>query len=105
MEHTEELFLSNSNSPLIKELQKNQPTKKIIAKVVTLVFPDKIMNEPYNAKYAEKLVVRNNIRLNYISKPKENRSPKVASDTEKIANSIGIKNINWNEVRNHSWSF
>ena len=46
-------------------------------------------------------MAKNNIRPNHIHEPKENRQPKVAPDMEKITSIIGIKNINWNEVRNH----
>ena len=47
------------------------------------------------------LVAKNNIRPNHIPEPRENRRPKTAADMEKIASTIGIKNVNWNKVRNH----
>ena len=77
------------------------PKKQTWAQITALEILDEIMNEEDPAAYVEKLLVKNNGKPNHIHEPKENRRPKVATDKEKIARTIHIKNINWNEARNH----
>ena len=50
----------------------------------------------------EKLVQKNNIKPNNIIEPKETKRQKPAADMEKITSTIGIKHVNWSEVRNHA---
>ena len=63
--------------------------------------PDEILKKPDNAKYVGGLIEGNGIKPSHIPEPQCTRKPNVAADIEKIASTIAIKNINWNEVRNH----
>ena len=73
------------------------PKKNSWAQVASRV----IMGEECNATYVEKLVAQDNIKPSHILEPKENRKPEEVADIEKIASTVGIKNVNWSEVRNH----
>ena len=77
------------------------PPKKLYAQAIALDIPDKILNETYNAKYVERLLARNDMKPNNIPAPQGPKKPKVVPNMERIASTSGIKNVNWNKVRNH----
>ena len=97
----------NCNSQVATESKNKDPNnlpvpkKQSWAQITALEIPEDIMNEPCNAVYVKKLISKNNIRPYHIPDPRENRKPKIAANMEKIASTIGIKNVNWNEVRNN----
>ena len=81
-----------------------KPKERTWADVSKLNIPTEVMETKDPREYAQKVASLNKIVPNHIpeERPEAARKPKVAADMEKIANVIGIKNINWSETRTHA---